>query len=210
MRKISFIILLSLLLLASEMHGMPQFLTKLNGKLGRSISGMLMAGMLVCLPFTGCEYGPSRQVINVLGEKEEDEQDIKVVVDGKHWFGYQSGSVGYLRAEIVDDNGVVVFRQVLTGFVGEAISDHPHLGAQVSVDHDNYRWFGTVVAVFDNDFGRNDKNDFYQIAVSNWLYLGEGDSIAPSYVPRYILAYPRGGVDPQGFVWVEETDDAQQ
>ncbi len=204
--------LLVVLLLASKVQSAPQLLAKINAalpKLNRHVGGLLVASIIACNVLTGCDYGSSRSVLDVIGEKREGDENLSIFVDGVWWFGYQGGSVGYLRSQVADESGVITFRQTLSGFVGEALSDHPDIGAQVWLDHDDYRWFGTVVTVFDTNLNWNEKNDLYQISVEDWLYLGEGDSMPPTATPRFILAYPRDGADAEGFVIAEEADDAQ-
>lgn len=193
---------------------MPLSLAKFNAAFSSKVSlplvGIVTAGFIACYSLTGCsgDYGSSRPVLDVIGEKREGDQDLAVFVDGVWWFGYQGGAVGYLRSDIADESGVVTFRQTLSGLVGENLSDHPDIGAQVWLDHDGYRWWGEIVAVFDTNLNFNAKSDLYQIAVAEWLYLGEGEAVPPAIVPRYMLAYPRGGVDAAGFVFSEKADDA--
>lgn len=209
-------VLLMLSLSTSEAHGIPSLFATINKALpqfsrtvNKTCASMLAAGIFAFCPLTGCDYGSSRTVMDVLGEKREGDQNISVFVDGVWWFGYQGGSLGYLRSDIVDESGVITFRQTLSGFVGEAIPNHHSIGTRVWLDHSDYRWFGTVVAVFDTDLNWNEAGDLYQIAVDGWRYVGTGDSLSPISVPRYILAYPRGGIDAEGFVFAEEAEDAQ-
>ncbi len=178
-------------------------------KLSRHIGAGLAVGIIACSSLAGCDYGSSRPAFDVLGEKRDGDEKISILVDGVWWFGYQGGSVGYLRADVVDESGVITFRQTLSGFVGEAVGDHPDIGAQVWLDHDDYRWFGTIVTVFDTNLNWNERSDLYQIAVDSWMYVGAGDSMPPIAVPRFILAYRRGGVDAEGFVFAQEDADAQ-
>ena len=207
------LLLLVLLMVSSGVYAMPFSLAKLNttlgNSLGRPLVGIITAGFIACHGLLGCgDYGSSRSVLEVIGEKREGDEDMAVLVDGVWWFGYQGGTVGYLRSNIADESGVVTFRQTLSGLKGEALPDHPDIGAQVWIDHDGYRWLGEIAAVFDTNRNWNAKNDLYQIAVADWLYLGEGEAVPPATVPRYILAYPRGGIDAEGFVFDKKVNDA--
>ena len=195
-----------LLFFATALQGKPLAQRFAGSKLGRWIGGALLATVFVC--GSGCDYGATQSVQQILGEKREDDQDLIIIVDGVVWHGYQRGSVGYLHSVVADEYGAITFVQTVGGFKGEAVPDHPHIGAQVYLDHDGFRWFGNVKAIFDSNLKYNHAFDLYQISVNDWLYLGEdGADVAPEYIPSSILAYQQGAGDSAGFVFSMESED---
>lgn len=180
-------LLLVFVLTGAEAKGRGVFLSKASSlsadgvKRGitQVVGGILVAIFATCGGITGCGYGTTKSVVDVLGEK--DANDLIVLVDGVWYRGYLGGALGGLVADVADDSGPITFVQRNSGFGGEAITDHEHIGADVYFDAEDFRWYGMVSNVF--------TNNWYEIEISDWRYTGAGEDRPPPLLSRFVLVH---------------------